>query len=60
SITTGLPFAIVLIVMCFSLYQGLAEDIIELQARQLRSSISALKKTQTSSIPSPNSDIHQR
>ncbi|MEL7037092.1 MAG: BCCT family transporter [Cyanobacteria bacterium J06592_8] len=59
SITTGLPFAIVLIVMCFSLYQGLAEDIIELQARQLRSSSSAVKKNQTSSVPSSGSDFHQ-
>ncbi len=38
SITTGLPFAIVLIIMCFSLYRGLFEDWVELEAKQLRSS----------------------
>ncbi|MEB3280166.1 MAG: BCCT family transporter [Lyngbya sp.] len=42
SITTGLPFAIVLIVMCFSLYRGLFEDWVELESKQLRSSKSAM------------------
>ncbi len=36
SITTGLPFAIVLLVMCFSLHRGLTEDWAELEAKQLR------------------------
>ncbi|NEP13141.1 MAG: BCCT family transporter [Symploca sp. SIO2C1] len=34
--TTGLPFAIVLLVMCFSLHRGLTEDWAELEAKQLR------------------------
>ncbi|NES19813.1 MAG: BCCT family transporter [Symploca sp. SIO3E6] len=33
--TAGLPFAIVLLIMCFSLYQGLTEDWAELEAKQL-------------------------
>ncbi|MEB3885062.1 BCCT family transporter [Lyngbya sp. CCY1209] len=36
AIATGLPFAIVLLVMCFSLYRGLAEDAAELEARKLQ------------------------
>ena len=38
AITTGLPFAIVLIIMCFSLNKGLFEDWLELESKQLRSS----------------------
>jgi len=34
--TTGLPFAIVLLIMCFSLNRGLTEDWAELEANQLR------------------------
>ena len=36
SITTGLPFAIVLLIMCYSLYRGLSQELtmIELQALQ--------------------------
>lgn len=36
SITTGLPFAIVLLVMCFSLYRGLNEEMAMLEAEELR------------------------
>ena len=36
SITTGLPFAVVLLVMCFSLYRGLNEEIAMLEAEKLR------------------------
>lgn len=36
SITTGLPFAIVLLIMCYSLYRGLAEESAKLEERQLR------------------------
>ncbi|NER21228.1 MAG: BCCT family transporter [Symploca sp. SIO1C2] len=36
SITTGLPFSIVLLVMCFSLRQGLTEDWTELEAKKLK------------------------
>lgn len=43
AITMGLPFAIVLIVMCFSLHRGLCEDLIELESKQLRSSKAASK-----------------
>ncbi|MDB9313187.1 BCCT family transporter [Spirulina sp. CS-785/01] len=37
AITTGLPFAVVLLVMCFSLQRGLAEDLADLEAEELRS-----------------------
>jgi choline/glycine/proline betaine transport protein len=33
TIVTGLPFAIILIVMCFSLYKGLDEDYKKLKKR---------------------------
>lgn len=36
SITTGLPFAVVLLIMCFSLYRGLNEEIAMLEAEKLR------------------------
>ena len=36
SITTGLPFALVLLVMCFSLYRGLNEELAMLEAAELR------------------------
>ena len=34
TIVTGLPFAIILIVMCFSLYKGLDEDLKKLKKRE--------------------------
>jgi choline/glycine/proline betaine transport protein len=34
TIVTGLPFAIILIVMCFSLYKGLSEDLRKLKKRE--------------------------
>ena len=34
TIVTGLPFAIILIVMCFSLYKGLSEDFRKLKKRE--------------------------
>ncbi|NEO27035.1 MAG: hypothetical protein F6K03_09095, partial [Kamptonema sp. SIO4C4] len=37
AITTGLPFALVLLIMCFSLRRGLAEDLADLEAEELRS-----------------------
>lgn len=36
SITTGLPFAIVLLVMCYSLYRGLSIELSTLEAHSLR------------------------
>ena len=36
SITTGLPFAVVLLIMCFSLYRGLNEEMAMLEADELR------------------------
>lgn len=36
SITTGLPFAVVLLVMCFSLCRGLNEEMAMLEAEELR------------------------
>ena len=34
TIVTGLPFAVILIIMCFSLYKGLAEDLKKLKKRE--------------------------
>jgi choline/glycine/proline betaine transport protein len=34
SIVTGLPFAFILIVMCYSLYKGLSEDLAKLQKKE--------------------------
>ncbi len=34
TIVTGLPFAIILIIMCFSLYKGLNEDLRKLKKRE--------------------------
>lgn len=48
AITTGLPFALVLLVMCFSLYRGLAEDAAELEARKLQA---------TEKLPIPRGNI---
>ncbi|QFZ54561.1 BCCT family transporter [Oceanihabitans sp. IOP_32] len=36
TVVTGLPFAIILIIMCFSLYKGLSEDLQELKKRESR------------------------
>ncbi|NJK36558.1 MAG: BCCT family transporter [Oscillatoriales cyanobacterium SM2_3_0] len=44
SIATGLPFALVLLVMCFSLYRGLAEDTLEQDVRRLRAADIAMNK----------------
>ncbi|MBV7440748.1 BCCT family transporter [Weeksellaceae bacterium TAE3-ERU29] len=37
SIATGLPFALLLLIMCYSLYKGLKNDYKEIKKRQLRS-----------------------
>lgn len=34
TIVTGLPFAVILIIMCFSLYKGLSEDLKKLKKRE--------------------------
>ncbi|NNG11544.1 MAG: BCCT family transporter [Arenibacter sp.] len=34
TIVTGLPFAVILIIMCFSLYKGLSEDMKKLKKRE--------------------------
>lgn len=39
SITTGLPFAVVLLIMCYSLYRGLSEDLEALEADELREKV---------------------
>ena len=31
AISTGLPFAIILLIMCYSLYKGLQEEYVEMQ-----------------------------
>lgn len=51
AIATGLPFAIVLLVMCFSLNRGLGEDFAELEALRLRE-IEAQRERKISAIVS--------
>ena len=34
TIVTGLPFAVILLIMCYSLYKGLKEDHLELQDKK--------------------------
>ncbi len=34
TIVTGLPFAVILLIMCYSLYKGLKEDLMELQDKR--------------------------
>jgi len=34
TIVTGLPFAIILLIMCYSLYKGLKEDLVELKDKR--------------------------
>ena len=36
SITTGLPFAVVLLVMCYSLYRGLNQELAMIEAKKLQ------------------------
>ncbi|HBT11063.1 MAG TPA: choline transporter, partial [Leeuwenhoekiella sp.] len=34
TIVTGLPFAIILLIMCYSLYKGLREDLQKLEKKK--------------------------
>ncbi|MEO1401971.1 MAG: BCCT family transporter, partial [Cyanobacteria bacterium J06635_1] len=36
SITTGLPFAVVLLIMCYSLYQGLSQELAMIEGKTLQ------------------------
>ncbi|MGD1896264.1 MAG: BCCT family transporter, partial [Phormidesmis sp.] len=36
SIATGLPFAIILLVMCYSLYRGLNQELVMLEKQRLK------------------------
>jgi choline/glycine/proline betaine transport protein len=67
TIVTGLPFAVILIVMCFSLYKGLSEDLKKLQKRESQKDlenyeeiVSGIVKKQNSSsktkLNHPNND----
>jgi choline/glycine/proline betaine transport protein len=67
TIVTGLPFAVILIVMCFSLYKGLSEDLKKLQERESQKDlenyeeiVSGIVKKQNSSsktkLNNPNND----
>ncbi|MBE7380720.1 MAG: BCCT family transporter [Leptolyngbya sp. SIO1E4] len=44
SITTGLPFAIVLLVMCYSLYRGLSQELAMIEAQALQKTESAAEE----------------
>jgi len=46
SITTGLPFAVVLLIMCYSLYRGLAEDWEILETDELREKVGEFSPAQ--------------
>ncbi|MGF1496722.1 MAG: BCCT family transporter [Elainellaceae cyanobacterium] len=45
AITTGLPFAIILLVMCYSLYRGLNDELALLQAEELRAMERPIEET---------------
>jgi choline/glycine/proline betaine transport protein len=45
AITTGLPFALVLLVMCYSLYRGMSEELMILDAERLRASNAAAQES---------------
>lgn len=47
SITTGLPFAIVLLIMCYSLYIGLSEDSQALEDEELRERVTQVGEPAT-------------
>lgn len=44
AITTGFPFAIVLLIMCYGLHRGLTEDLSELEVAQLRATEASKEK----------------
>ena len=46
SITTGLPFAVVLLIMCYSLYRGLSEDLEVLELDELKEKVGGFSEAQ--------------
>ncbi|ESA36456.1 glycine betaine abc transporter [Leptolyngbya sp. Heron Island J] len=44
SIATGLPFAIVLLVMCYSLYRGLSQELAMLEGKEMQMAERAVEK----------------
>ena len=47
SIATGLPFAIVLLVMCYSLYKGLQQEMAMIEARRLQKTDAVTQRPET-------------
>ncbi|MEL6489035.1 MAG: BCCT family transporter, partial [Cyanobacteria bacterium J06621_3] len=47
SIATGLPFAIVLLVMCYSLYKGLQQEMAMIEARRLQKTEAVIQRPET-------------
>ncbi len=45
ALSAGLPFAIILLIICYSLYKGLSEEYRKLQRRRLRKDRNMYKKT---------------
>ena len=44
SIATGLPFAVVLLVMCYSLYKGLSQELAMIEGQELKMSEGAVEE----------------
>jgi choline/glycine/proline betaine transport protein len=56
TIVTGLPFAIILIVMCFSLYKGLDEDFKKLKKRESQKELDNYEEIVSELVKKQNSN----
>lgn len=59
SITTGLPFSIVLLIMCLGLRRGLREDLQELEAAELREVEAKREEQMTSTFSSREREMRR-
>jgi choline/glycine/proline betaine transport protein len=58
TIVTGLPFALILIVMCFSLYKGLSEDLKKLNKRASQKELENYEEIVSDIIKKQNTKQH--
>ncbi|SDS27670.1 choline/glycine/proline betaine transport protein [Gillisia sp. Hel1_33_143] len=56
SIVTGLPFALILIVMCYSLYKGLSEDLEKLKKRDSQKELENYEEIVSSIVKKRNTN----
>ncbi len=56
TIVTGLPFAVILIIMCFSLYKGLSEDLLKLQKRKSQKELENYEEIVSTIVKKRNSN----